>query len=153
VLGEDWFNRISVDYSPSGAVVTVKDSNGAPLFYLLRFGTVNVGFDLAGNGIFCDLDVVVEATGPASVPSGLPPIRIIVASDQRVEVQSPWATDGAVESLWIDRDRAGNATLHARTVEWSRSGVHAYCGSATDYSWDAGGKALPAPGDYYRDAP
>jgi hypothetical protein len=151
-LGDDWFNSISVVYNTTSTVVTVNDSTGAPLFYLLRFGTVNVGFDLAGNGLFYDLDVAVEVTEKATTPSRLPPVRIIVARDQRVEVQSPWAADGAVESLWVDRDRAGTETLHARTVEWTQIGVHAYCGSATDHSWDAGGKAVAPIGDYYRDS-
>jgi hypothetical protein len=134
-LGDDWFNRISVGYNSTSTVVTVKDSTGATLFYVLRFGTVNVGFDLAGNGLFYDLDAGFEVLGHESAPSGLPPVRIIVARDQRVEVQSPWATDNAVESLWVDRDPAGKRTLHTRTVEWIQSGVHAYCGSATDHSW------------------
>jgi len=146
-LGDDWFNRISVAHNSANTVVTVNDSSGVPLFYVLRFGTVNVGFDLAGNGLFYDLDLNVEVMGQATVASGLPPTRIIVARDERVEVQAPSATDNAVESLWVDRDRAGKETLHARMVEWIQSGVHGFCGSATDYSWDARLKPAAPTGD------
>ena len=96
-LSGDWFNQLCVSYNSTGTLAMVRNRfSGAKLFYLLKFGTVNVGFDASGHGLFYDLLVYT------SQPSGVAPQRVVVTRDLRIQAQAFDAPDGGIESLLVD---------------------------------------------------
>jgi hypothetical protein len=155
-LGHDWFNTVSLAYNATSSVATVRSSTGAPLFYLLRYGTVSVGFDLSGHGLFYDLDVTPQVVDQALQGSGTPASRIVVTADQRVEVQAPMTVDGAIESLWVDRNGVSGAqTIKTRTVTSvvrlvEAPNVFQYCGHSTETRWNGNNPTVQTY-EYYCD--
>lgn len=155
-LSDDWFNTVSLKYNADDTVDTVRSQNGMFLFYLLRFGTINVGFDSRGQGLFYDIDRPLEIMGQVETPSGAPPTRIVVTRDQRVQVQAPWTPDGAIESIWYDPAAPKAKTRASRTVAYTvktitAPSVYAFCASSTVCESGSSGSAGCATVPYYCD--
>jgi hypothetical protein len=124
-LGVDWPAQIRFHKSASNQLMTVSDTSGHVLLYIVLIGEDRVGFSAKGNPLFYDLAVSLEKnvadgsgtdTGPdASADfAAIAPNRVVLTHAGLLEAYVSRASSGAIVSFWTEKDSAGTSTSRYR---------------------------------------
>lgn len=113
--------------SAGNKLTTVRDAAGNVVLYLVNAGSVTVAFEADGTPLFYDIAVDQSARphfggGNDSQPdaftdlSGVVPDHIVLTRSGMVGAYVAAASDGAVNSVWTERNDAGNVVVGYRST-------------------------------------
>lgn len=119
-LTPDWEPHVRQKWNESGTAAKVTDLDDNPLLFVAVYGQVLVGFDLAGNALFYELDLSPELLDAGA--SGQTLSRVLVTSDGRVGVSALVPQIDALAGFWSTLNEDGEVLIHARTVRGGLAG-------------------------------